>query len=189
MRAGVGVLVLSAVIAFLGVGCGKTETPSTAPAGSSPLVTPAEKPKIVIAATAAVKIEAPFQVATDPTAAGGKFVFAPLGPKEEHTNKPCTATYEFAVAQAGDYCLWIHKKWSGGCSNSLFVKMDDQPEFIFGEDATYDRWDWTSAIGKSFNLTAGKHTLVIKNREDDSKFDQILLIADKDYVPVAIEGP
>ena len=60
-------------------------------------------------------------------------------------------------------------------------------EFIFGEDGTYERWDWLTAMARSFELKEGKHALVIKNREDESKFDQILFIADKDYVPQGIE--
>ncbi len=180
------VLVASLAV-LLGVcaGCGKKEEPDK---GGAPLVSSLQTPRILIAATDALKIEPPFQVANDPNAAGGKYLFVPKKPDGKDKNKPCTATYEFTVATPGAYRLWIRKNWAGGCSNSLFVKLDDQPEFIFGEDGTYERWDWTCAIGKSFDLAAGKHALVIKNREDDSKFDQLLFIADKDYVPQGIEG-
>lgn len=167
------------------VGCSKEETKKQ-PRSTTPLASALQAPKIVIAATAAVKIEPPFQVRSDPAAVGGQYIVAPKNQKEK--NKACVAVYEFTVPKTDTYYLWIRKNWAGGCSNSLFVKIDDHPEFIFGEDGTYERWDWTNAIGKSFNLAAGKHTLVIKNREDDSKFDQILLIADKDYVPQGIEG-
>jgi hypothetical protein len=171
---------------LLAAGCGKKEEAAKG-AGSAPAVVAAQTPKIVIAAAAALKIETPFQIGSDPQATGGKYVGAPKAADAAGKNKACTAVYEFTAPKAGTYYLWIRKKWAGGCENSLFVKLDDQNEFIFGEDGTYERWDWLTAMARSFELKEGKHALVVKNREDESKFDQILFIADKDYVPQGIE--
>jgi hypothetical protein len=184
MRNELVVAALLASCAILGVGCGKKEEPKKG-AGVTPPV--AQATRTLIAADSALKIEPPFQIGSDPQAAGGKYVGAPKATDPAGKNKPCNAVYEFTVTQPGAYYLWIRKKWAGGCENSLLVQMDDKPEFIFGEDGTYERWDWVDAMRRTFALTAGKHTLVIKNREDESKFDQILLIADKDYVPQGIE--
>jgi hypothetical protein len=190
MKNRLSITILVVALVALGCGCGKSEKPPTSTGGPTSPVTRAEPTKILMAASSALKIEPPFQVAVDPAAAGGKYVVSPKDPKADKSakNRPCVASYEFTVSKPDTYFLWIRKNWEGGCSNSLFVKLDDQPEFIFGEDGTYERWDWTNAIGKSFNLKAGKHSLLIKNREDGSKFDQILFVADKDYVPVGIEG-
>ena len=171
---------------LLAAGCGKKEEPAKG-AGSAPAVTAVQTPKIVIEAASALKIEPPFQIGSDPQASGGKYVGAPKAADAAGKNKACNAVCEFTAPKAGTYYLWIRKKWAGGCENSLFVKVDDQNEFIFGEDGTYDRWDWLTAMARSFELKEGKHALVIKNREDESKFDQILFIADKDYVPQGIE--
>jgi len=184
MRNELVVAALLASCAILGVGCGKKEEPKKG-AGVTPPV--AQATRTLIAADSALKIEPPFQIGSDPQAAGGKYVGTPKAADPAGKNKPCTAVYEFTVTQPGAYYLWIRKKWAGGCENSLLVKVDDKPEFIFGEDGTYDRWDWIDAMRRTFDLAPGKHALVIKNREDESKFDQILFIADKDYVPQGIE--
>ena len=175
-----------AVAVLLSAGCGKKEEAAKG-AGLPAQPAQVQVSRVLIAAASALKIEPPFRVVADFKAADGKYVGTPLGPNGEHTNKPCTASYEFTVPKTDTYYLWIRKNWSGGCSNSLFVKLDDQPEFIFGEDGTYDHWDWVDAMRRKFDLSAGKHKMVIKNREDDSKFDQILFIANKDYVPQGIE--
>ena len=63
--------------------------------------------------------------------------------------------------------------------------------FLFGEDATYKTWHWVkypvSRTVKPLNLTEGKHTLTFFNREDGVRLDQILLSADKRFVPMDIE--
>ena len=87
--------------------------------------------------------------------------------------------------------LWCRVWWNGECSNSFTVKIDDQPPFLFGEDATYKTWHWVrypvSRTAKPIDLTAGDHSLVLLNREDGVRIDQILLSSDKRFVPVDIE--
>jgi len=149
----------------------------------------ARAPRILIEAESAKSIQPPVAVFESADASGGKFLEAPEGPDHEEISVGGSAEYEFSVTTAGEYVLWIRKNWSGACGNSLLVKIDDLPEVVFGEDGTYDTWDWALAVGRKFSLAPGAHTLTIKNREDGAKFDQILLTTDTKYVPVGIEEP
>jgi len=148
-----------------------------------------EAPRIVIEAEAADEIVPPVAVFEDEQASGGRYLLAPEGPDHQELSKGGSARYTFTVKKPGRYVLWIRKNWCCSCGNSLLVSVDGGKEFIFGEDGTYGRWDWARAIGKEFDLSAGQHTLLIKNREDGAKFDQILLTTDKKYVPVGVEKP
>ena len=64
---------------------------------------------------------------------------------------------------------------------------DGRPQLFNGP--TYDAWLWNK--GPALPLAAGRHTLIIRNREDGVKLDQFLLTTDADYRPVAFEpvGP
>lgn len=151
-------------------------------------------PRILIEAEAAKSIEPPMRVDSDANASGGKFVQAPEGPDHKEISKGGSATYEIDVAEPGEYTLWIRKNWCCGCGNSLTLSVDQGKEIAFGGDATYGKWDWKRAVdpaqpGQPMVLTfaKGKHSLAVGNREDGSKFDQILFIQDNEYVPVSIE--
>ena len=102
-----------------------------------------------------------------------------------------SATYELDLPVKGLYTLWCRVWWGGECSNSFTVKINDTPAILFGEDATYKVWHWVkypvSRTTPKISLKAGKHTLRIDNREDGIMVDQIMISADKRFVPVDIE--
>jgi len=101
------------------------------------------------------------------------------------------ASYTFDLPEKGSYTLWCRTWCSGECSNSFTVKLNDTPPFLFGEDATYKSWHWVkypvSRTSPAINLTDGKQTLTIENREAGIMVDQIILSSDKRFVPVDIE--
>lgn len=101
------------------------------------------------------------------------------------------ASYTFELPKKGAYTLWCRVWWAGECSNSFTVKVNDTPSILFGEDATYKAWHWVkypiSRTSPKFNLKAGKQILKIENREDGIMVDQVILSADKRFVPVDIE--
>jgi hypothetical protein len=90
-------------------------------------------------------------------------------------------TYEFDVANAGTYAIWGRIMAPTGNSNSFHVKMDDGPFLAWGTAISMDEWVWDRAnqdngqTELSFNLPAGKHTVTIKHREEQTRFNRIVL--------------
>ncbi|MCL1919812.1 MAG: hypothetical protein FWG50_01850 [Kiritimatiellaeota bacterium] len=148
--------------------------------------------RLCLAAVSAETVEAPMAVVTNKVpGASGPYLEIPEGagnPPKVVTGK---AAYTVEVPADADYTLWARANWDDECGNSFTVVIDDQPGFIFGEDATYKVWHWVkypvSRTAKPIRLLKGKHTITFHNREDGVAIDQILLSADKRFVPVDIE--
>jgi hypothetical protein len=89
---------------------------------------------------------------------------------------PGSATYEVNIPSAGSYYFWAQTWWGPkhGCSNSFWVKFDDQADQLFGEDGTYEVWTWRK-LKQPISLPAGKVKLVLKDHEDGIRIDQIFL--------------
>ena len=121
-------------------------------------------------------------------ASGAKYLQIAIG-KGKAPKVSCQTTFAFDVDKEAPYYLWCRVWWDGECSNSFTMTLDDGLPFIFGEDATYNAWHWVKAPPrlKQLNLSKGRHTLTIKNREDGVRLDQILLTVDKSHVPVDTE--
>ena len=101
------------------------------------------------------------------------------------------ATLTFTLPSDGEYILWGRAWWDDECGNSLTLSIDDGRDFSFGQDPTYKTWHWIRSTPrlKQLKLTAGKHTLKIKNREDGIKLDQVLFTKSKRYVPIGTVQP
>ena len=148
--------------------------------------------KLCFPAVTAEMVEAPMAVVSNGLAgASGPYLEIPEGagnPPKVMTGK---AVYSVEIPADAEYTLWARVWWDGECGNSFTVAFDDLPGFIFGEDATYKVWHWVkypmSRTAKPIRLTKGKHTLTFNNREDGVCLDQILLSADKRFVPVEVE--
>ena len=125
-------------------------------------------------------------------ASGNKYLEIAQGKgKPAEGGTPGQAVLKFTVKKAGTYTLWCRCFWQDGCGNSFLMQLDDQPTFIFGQDATYDVWHWVKAPAKlsQFKLSRGDHKLVIQNREDGVRIDQVVFVNDARYVPVDVEDP
>ncbi|MBM4044790.1 MAG: hypothetical protein FJ279_06740 [Planctomycetes bacterium] len=185
---------LSAVVMLVlaAASCSKAESGKPAKAPSKPaapatLFDAATGGRILINAADAVKVDPPMVMVDDKTAAKGKHIWAPEGPDDKEISIGGSATFKFDAAEPGDYILWVRANWHCSCGNSVNVAIDGAEPTAVGEDGTYQRWHWVKKIGKTFKLTQGAHTMVVGNREDGAKFDQVLLTKDKDYIPVDIE--
>jgi hypothetical protein len=123
--------------------------------------------------------------------ASGAYLTIPEGAGNPPKLMAGRVSFRIDVPQDASYTLWCRVWWEGECSNSFTVGFDDQPPFLFGEDATYKSWHWVkypvSRTVSLIKLAKGHHTLTFKNREDGVRLDQILLSADKRFVPVDIE--
>jgi len=125
--------------------------------------------------------------------ASGAYLEIPEGAGNPPKVEAGKAVFTVDVPKDGAFTLWCRVWWEAECGNSFTVKIDDQPAFLFGEDATYKTWHWVkSPVARStapIKLTKGSHTLTFHNREDGVRLDQVLLSADKRFVPVEIETP
>ena len=124
-----------------------------------------------------------------PEVSGGAFLQIAEGKGNPPKLNTGEADYTFVVQTAGQYFLWCRVWWEGECSNSFSMSLDGNTPFVFGEDGTYNAWHWVQAPKglKQLNLTVGRHTLRIMNREDGVGLDQILLTDSKRVVPVGIQ--
>jgi hypothetical protein len=130
----------------------------------------------------------PMQVVQDPSSASGAYIWIPNG-----GGTGGTVSYQFSVPQAGNYVIWGRVLAVNGLDDSFFVSVDG------GSDALWDTqiataWVWdrvshrNGADPMTYYLQAGSHTLLIKQREDGTKIDKILITADMGYIPVGMGG-
>jgi hypothetical protein len=148
--------------------------------------------RLCVEAESAMAFEAPAAVASNGVAgASGAYLEIPEGAGNPPKLEAGKATFAVEVPEDAAYTLWCRVWWEGECSNSFTVGFDDQPAFLFGEDATYKAWHWVkypvSRTVAPVRLAKGRHTLAFRNREDGVRLDQVLLSADKRFVPVDIE--
>lgn len=150
--------------------------------------------RVCLEAETGFGIEAPVVIASNEVAgASGAYLSIPEGAGNPPKLMAGRVSFQIDVPEDAAYTLWCRVWWEGECSNSFNVGFDDQPTFLFGEDATYKAWHWVkypvSRTAAPIKLTKGKHTLTFHNREDGVRLDQVLLSADKRFVPVDIEKP
>ena len=123
--------------------------------------------------------------------ASGPYLEIPEGAGNPPKVTAGKAVFTVDIPADAEYTLWARVYWDDECGNSFTVAVDDQPGFLFGEDATCKVWHWVkypvSRTAKPIRLAKGKHTLAFLNREDGVCLDQVLLSADKRFVPVDIE--
>ena len=148
--------------------------------------------RLCLAAVSAGTVEAPMVVVSNGVAgASGPYLEIPEGAGNPPKVTAGKAAFTVEIPEDADYTLWARVYWDDECSNSFTVAFDGQPGFLFGEDATYKAWHWVkypvSYTAKPVRLTKGQHTLTFRNREDGVCLDQVLLSADKRFVPVDIE--
>ncbi len=147
--------------------------------------------KIVVEAEHYYSIQASMAKVTSQVASGGAYIHIPLqrphGTTEGAPIDSGYALFKINVPQAGTYNLFGRAHWYDGCGNSFFLKIDDKPAVVFGNDGTYQVWHWVPRQGLRISLTAGVHTFRFQNREDGAKLDQFLLTTDTRYVPVSAE--
>lgn len=121
-------------------------------------------------------------------ASGGKYIEIPQGAGNPPAVTTGSIAYRFTIAKAGTYYLWCRAWWLDECGNSVGVQVNELPPFTLG-DSTFKTWHWVKAPPrlKQLNLAAGEHTLMLLNREDGVRIDQILLTTDRRFVPVDAE--
>jgi len=135
----------------------------------------------------------PMQAASDSSASGGSYIYAPSGGYRDGR-----AEYTVEIPQDGDYIIWGRVLAPDVGRNSFFVSFDEDQDDIWdclyegqSQDWTWDQVTWRGNGSHDapqfdpavFRLTSGRHTLVIKERERNTKLDKILLTNDFSFVP------
>lgn len=103
----------------------------------------------------------------DTTASGGKYVRA---------DATGSMTYQVNVPTAGTYRIagWIMA--ASGSSDSFYSSMDGSSSATWTLAAPTSVWTYDLDDGRSYTLSAGVHTLVLKYREAGAKIDKLVLV-------------
>jgi hypothetical protein len=132
-------------------------------------------------------LRAPMVAAQDAAASESTYVWVPTdtGYGSSSTSKG-TATYTFTVTKSGDYTLWGRAIYPGWAHNSFWVNIDKgTPTWWDLTNPGYSSsWQW--AKERTYHLSPGTHTLVIKWREDGTKIDKLVLSSDASFKPTGL---
>jgi hypothetical protein len=139
----------------------------------------------------------PMVIGTDAAASGGKYVWVPDGQGNlwDANGSGGEVVYHFSVPVAGTYALWgrviANKHNDGSVDDSFFVQLDTAAYFPwYTPHSGQDTWGWGRVKpsdgtnpGGQYTLSAGEHTLRLKQREDGTKLDRLLITNDLTYIP------
>jgi hypothetical protein len=126
------------------------------------------------------QLTTPMRALLEKDAAGGVSVFAPPGAgRGENGGKVLDngrATYKISIPKDGTYRLNARVFWKSTSNNSFFYAWDGGKPQILGNDENFGKWHWIQT--EPTHLKAGEHTLVIRNREENSVLDCMTLTPD-----------
>ena len=88
----------------------------------------------------------------------------------------------------GRTLIWGRVKATDESNDSFYVSIDGS-DYVLWDTPESNTWFWDQVSNRggddpvTYYLKAGEHTLVVKQREDGTKLDKILVTEDMDYVP------
>lgn len=136
------------------------------------------------------RLQAPMQVRRDPAASGEALIAVPDGDDNDAPGGgPGYVELPFTVPQSGEYVIYGRVRAPHGNDNSFYVSVDGGAEFAWhapGPSASdvAEEWTWdpvSSGAGDEvtepevFSLKAGRHLLRIRNREDGTQLDNLII--------------
>jgi hypothetical protein len=142
---------------------------------------------------------------SDPFVANNGHVAQPVSTDEDPTSGG-RAAYRFSISETKDYIVKAFVNASSEGSNSFFINIDSEPinpsmiwdiEVTDGFQKRTVSWRGNGTynanqfVPKTFRLSAGEHTLIIRGREADTLIDQISLVSTDSlqatlYLPLVI---
>ena len=133
----------------------------------------------------------PMQIMNDVTASNGKYVEVP---QEYPDDSNAKTVFTFTVVEEADFVIWGRVQSGDYLHDSFKVHVDNEPEVVWHISGNYSwTWDQVYDINGSdpivFHLTAGTHTLGIKNREWGSKLDKVIITSDLSFNPSSLNKP
>jgi hypothetical protein len=136
-------------------------------------------------------IYAPMQIADAPEASEGSYIWVP-----DKAGRNGNAEYSFEIQTAGDYLIWGRVISNNYRSDSFKVSVDGENEITWHtKQGGKETWTWDVVSNRKhrdardasnplvYHLDAGAHNLTIKQREDGTKIDRILITNDMEYIP------
>jgi hypothetical protein len=135
----------------------------------------------------------PMTIAADDAASAGGYVLVPRRRNRNNLDPLANAGYAeftFQVPAVGEYIVWGRVNSADTATDSFFVSMDGGEYYPWATQVAGD-WVWDQVTGNLydgvepviFNLTAGEHTLIFKQREPGTKLDSIVITSDMEYIP------
>ena len=123
-------------------------------------------------------VGANWQIQSDAQATSGQYAVYPSGLSlsSPPSSLADQLVYSFEVSQSGSYFLRARIKAPDLASNSLWVKIDNQPWIKWWEGiAISGQFAWNQAPGNPFTLSSGNHTLTVAYREAGTQLDKFQL--------------
>jgi len=144
-------------------------------------ITPTQRGMIWIEAEDAQVISSGMKIGSDINASGEGYIYAPKG-SDPHDKG--YLEYEIDIPEPGTYRLWARCYWPDTAANSFLESFDGGTETILGNDLSFDSWHWVP--GQSYPFSEGKRLLRIRDREDGSRLDKLLLTPSSAYIPKGV---
>jgi hypothetical protein len=125
----------------------------------------------------------PMERASDNGASSGMYIWVRNG-----GGSGGSAKYSFEVSKAGKYIIWGRVLAPNGNDDSFFVSIDGgTPSTWKIQNSNTWLWDEVNHQGSAnpvvYNLSTGKHTLLIEQREDGTKLDEFIITDDLNFKP------
>jgi hypothetical protein len=135
----------------------------------------------------------PMAIGDETAASAGGYVGVPEGTGSLYSASENAgfAEYHFEVPETGDYVIWGRQISNDNASDSFFVSVDGQADMVwYTKLGGQDVWTWDVVSNRSeedlrdannpqvYWLEAGFHTLAIKQREDGTRLDAIVITND-----------
>jgi hypothetical protein len=95
-------------------------------------------------------------------------------------DKATYLSFNLDVTNGGQFYVWLLGYGPKSSADSFTVQFDTGATRVVS--LTRDGWGWKRSSG-TLAIANGAHTLLIKNREDGSSVDQLLLTSDERYTP------
>ncbi len=131
----------------------------------------------------------PMAVQTDTQDATRRYVSTP-------NREQGSLAIQVNIPVAGTYIIWCQVLAKTVASDSFYVSVDGGAEDIYdvAEGTWSNAWQWTRVNGRAggspltlnprtFNLSAGTHTILFRGREANTGLDKIMVTSDLRFVP------
>lgn len=128
----------------------------------------------------------PMVLAPDASACGGYYVYSPI---TRYTPLPVEAgyaTYSFTVPRLDEYYLWLRIMGVGLQNNSVWISIDNSPDYHFETIPVNNQWywKWDQQPEDPYVLAAGTHSLRLSGREAYTQVDMLLITDDPYFTPM-----
>jgi len=150
-----------------------------------------QSPGLVVLEAESLLLAPPMQALTEPAVASGTVIGVPLSGGRDLGAARC----RFEVSTPGDYVIWVHVFAESGEADSFYASID-RGSVLLSDVAQRGRWFWDQVrnrvagdpgAGPSiFTLSKGIHSLLIRNRECNTRIDRIV-IAHRDLAHVPVQ--